>query len=177
MARYPNYDCVNEMNYFEIQKKSSILQEVVDYAFVPEPWVKYFNFDIKPIPQNLLNKDPFFVWLSKRYDYFAAILKLDPYVCYTWHKDSRRGVGINMILTPTVRSFCVFADNRDDVVFKIEELKYKPATYYVFNTQTDHTVFNFESTRYILSVEFDLDKYNLTFDDLVKDIKENFALV
>ena len=135
------------MNYYEIGKKSTIRQDLVDYAFVPGPWLKYYNFDIRPVPQDMLYKDPFFAWLSSRYNYFGAILKLDPYVCYDWHKDTRRGVGINMILTPFARSFCVFADNKEGVVFNIEELQYKPSTYYVFNTQTDHTVFNFEIGR------------------------------
>jgi hypothetical protein len=59
-------------------------------------------------------------------------------------------------------------------VFKIDELQYKPNTYYLFNTQVDHTVYNFESTRFLLSIEFQLDKDNLTFDQLLKDIKENY---
>jgi hypothetical protein len=161
------------MNFYEIEKKSTILQDIVDYAFVPGAWLKYYNFDIRPIPQDILNKDPFFVWLSK-YKYFAAILKLDPYVCYDWHKDTKRGVGINMILTPHARSFCMFADNKNGVVFKTEELIYKPATYYIFNTQQEHTVYNFETDRYMMSIEFELDKDALTFDDLLKDIKENY---
>lgn len=162
------------MNYYEVNKKALIRQELVDYAFVPGAWLKYFNFDIRPVPQEILHKDPFFTWLSSRYNYFGAILKLDPFVCYDWHKDTRRGVGINMILTPFVRSFCVFADNKEGVVFKTEELQYKPTTYYVFNTQKDHTVFNFEMERYMLSIEFELDKDQLTFETLVTDIKENY---
>lgn len=162
------------MNYFEIDKKSTITQAVTDFAFSPGPWLKYFNFDIRPIPQDLLNKDPFFVWLTERYKYFGAVLKLDPYVCYNWHKDTKRGVGINMMLTPQARSTCTFAENTDAVVFKIEELVYKPGTYYLFNTQQNHAVYNFETTRYILSIEFELDKDALTFEDLLKDIKENY---
>jgi hypothetical protein len=162
------------MNYYEMIKKSTIRQDIVDYAFVPGAWLKYFNFDIRPVPQDILNKDAFFVWLASKYKYTTAILKLDPYVCYDWHKDTRRGVGINMILTPHARSFCIFANNKDTVVFKTEELIYKPGTYYLFNTQQNHTVFNFETTRYMLSVEFELDKDSLTFEDLLKDIQDNY---
>ena len=68
----------------------------------------------------------------------------------------------------------MFANNRDTVVFKIDELQYKPNTYYLFNTQVDHTVYNFESTRFLLSIEFQLDKDHLTFDQLLKDIKDNY---
>ena len=162
------------MKYYELIKKSTIRQDIVDYDFVQGSWLKYYNFEIRPIPQDMLNKDPFFVWLSVKYKYFAAILKLDPYVCYDWHKDTRRGVGINMILTPHARSYCVFTDNKEGVVFKTEELVYKPGTYYLFNTQQYHTVYNFETARYMLSIEFELDKDGLTFEDLLKDIKDNY---
>jgi hypothetical protein len=79
-----------------------------------------------------------------------------------------------MLLTPHARSICAFTYNREDPVFKIEELQYKPATYYLFNTQVSHTVYNFETTRYLMSIEFAKDKNELTFEDLVKDIRNNY---
>jgi hypothetical protein len=79
-----------------------------------------------------------------------------------------------MLLTPHSRSFCVFGPDRDEEVFKIEELPYKPMTYYLFNTQVEHTVYNFETTRYLMSIEFAKDKNELTFEDLVKDIQTNY---
>jgi hypothetical protein len=99
---------------------------------------------------------------------------MDPYTCYDWHTDSRRGVGINMILTPFMRSSSLFAPNKEGQVFKVEEVPYKPITYYVFNTQTPHTVYNYEATRYVFSIEFEKDKDQLTFEQLVKDIKDNY---
>ena len=107
----------------------------------------------------------------------VGIVRLDPYTCYDWHTDTRRGVGINMLLTPFDRSVCAFAPNKEGVVFNIEELKYKPATYYIFNTQIPHTVYNFETTRYLISVEFAKDKSELSFDDLLKDIKTQYAKI
>ena len=82
-----------------------------------------------------------------------------------------------MLLTPFDRSVCAFAPNKEGVVFNIEELKYKPATYYIFNTQIPHTVYNFETTRYLMSVEFAKEKHELSFDQLVNDIKENYKNV
>jgi hypothetical protein len=163
------------MNYYELSNKSNITQDLSDFSFSQTgKWFNYFNFQVKQIPQDLLNKDPFFVWLTERYKYIAGVLKLEPYVCYDWHKDTRRGVGLNMLITPNINSYCLFAANRDTVVFKVDELQYKPNTYYLFNTQVDHTVYNFESTRFLLSIEFELDKDNLTFDQLLKDIKDNY---
>jgi hypothetical protein len=79
-----------------------------------------------------------------------------------------------MLLTTFDRSVCTFAPNKKGAVFKIEELQYKPATYYLFNTQVPHTVYNFETTRYLMSVEFAKDKDELTFEDLLKGIQTNY---
>ena len=68
----------------------------------------------------------------------------------------------------------MFAPQREGQVFKIAELQYKPNTYYLYNTQVPHTVYNYETTRFMFSVEFELDKDQLTFEDLMQDIKENY---
>ena len=159
--------------YYEIEKKSTITQSLLDTAHNSSEWIDYFNFKAKLVPPEVLFQDEFFRWLVKRYDFIAGILKLDPYTCYDWHTDTRRGVGINMLLTPHARSFCAFATNKKGTVFKIEELPYKPMTYYLFNTQIEHTVYNFEATRYLLSIEFAKNRDELSFDQLMKDINGN----
>ena len=161
--------------YYEINKKSTIYKDLQDFAFSPSEWVPYYNFNAKHIPHEILFQDDFFRWLSQRYNFLAGVLKLDPYTCYDWHTDTRRGVGINMLLTPpTQRQACLFKVDSDETVFKIEELKYKPSTYYLFNTQIPHTVYNFETTRYLLSIEFAKNKEQLSFEELVKDIQLNY---
>ena len=160
--------------YYEIGTKSTIAKELYDYAFNTQPWFPHYNFNVKPISTELIAQDNFFKWLHARYGFVAGVLKLDPYTCYDWHTDTRRGVGINMLLTPHARSICAFTPNKKGIVFKIEELQYKPATYYLFNTQVSHTVYNFETTRYLMSIEFVKDKDELTFEDLVKDIRNNY---
>ena len=160
--------------YYEIGKKSTIAIDLMDFAITPSEWVEHYNFDAKRIPSEIIFQDDFFIWLSHRYSFVAGVLKLDPYTCYDWHTDTRRGVGINMLLTPFDRSVCAFAPNKEGAVFEIEELKYKPSTYYIFNTQVSHTAYNFETTRYLMSVEFAKDKDELSFDDLVKDIRTHY---
>lgn len=161
--------------YYEIGRKSTIYKDLQDFAFSPSEWTPYYNFDAKRVPPEIIFQDDFFIWLSHRYSFVAGILKLDPYVCYDWHTDTRRGVGINMLLTPpTQKNACLFKIDDTPHVFKIEELKYKPTTYYLFNTQVPHTVYNFETTRYLLSVEFAKDKNELTFDDLLKEVMAEY---
>ena len=160
--------------YYEIGRKSTIKDQVFDFAISPSEWMPYYNFDAKQLPHELIYQDEFFRWLSQRYSFIAGVLRLDPYTCYNWHTDTRRGVGVNMLLTPNTRSFCAFSADANQLVFKIEELKYKPNTYYLFNTQVPHTVYNFETTRYLMSVEFAKDKDELSFEDLVKDVQQNY---
>lgn len=160
--------------YYEIGTKSAVTNKLFDIAISPGDWLPYYHFGARLIPPEVLCEDPFFIWLSQRYNYIAGILKYDPYTCYDWHTDTRRGVGINMLLTQFDRSVCAFAPNKEGIVFEIEELKYKPATYYIFNTQVPHTVYNFETTRYLMSVEFVKDKDQLSFEDLVNDIEANY---
>ena len=162
------------MNYYEIKTKSFIANEVLNMAYLPGDWYHYYNFIARPVPNELLLLDPLCKWLATKYNFIGGILRMDPYTCYDWHKDTRRGVGINMLLTPFMRSSCTFATNRDEQVFKVDELPYKPITYYVFNTQVEHMVNNYEATRYLFSIEFELDKDKLSFEDLVKDIKDNY---
>ena len=161
--------------YHPLPAKSLIAAELFEFAMSTESWQPYYNFNAKRVPPEIIFQDEFFIWLSHRYSFVAGILKLDPYTCYDWHTDTRRGVGINMLLTPEARSICAFTHNKEDAVFKIEELKYKPSTYYLFNTQVPHTVYNFETTRYLLSIEFAKDKDELTFEDLVKDVRNNYG--
>ena len=160
--------------YYEVNTKSTIKDEVFDIAITPGDWLPYYHFGARLVPPEVLHKDGFFKWLSQRYNFIAGILKYDPYTCYDWHTDTNRGVGINMLLTPNTRSFCAFKFDVDQIVSPIQELKYKPNTYYLFNTQVPHTVYNFEATRYLFSIEFAKNKDELSFGNLVKDIKDNY---
>ena len=160
--------------YYEIAKKSSIYKELQDFAFSPSEWQEYYNFQAKLIPHELLFQDDLLRTLFGNYKFIGGVLKMDPYTCYDWHTDTRRGVGINMLLTPQTRSTCAFRKTEGFPVFEIDELSYKPSTYYIFNTQVSHTVYNFETTRYLMSIEFAKDKDELIFEDLVKDVRTNY---
>ncbi len=170
--------------FYELQTKSSVSAQILEIAHNSEPWTTYFDFRLKVVPSEIFLKDEFLTWLSRGYVFHAAVLKLDPYTCYDWHTDTNRGVSVNMLLNPDIRSYCLFSPNRGlqtdddidgDTVFNIEELSYKASTYYLFNTQVQHTIYNFEDTRYLFSVEFSKDKNKLTFCELLKDVQNNFV--
>jgi hypothetical protein len=165
------------MSYFmPVRTKSTIRDKIIEHSKNDQPWFPYYNFIAKPIPYELLEEDPFFKWLSSRYKYIGGIIKVDPYTTYDWHIDTRRGVGINMILSPQnpALSKCLFKVNRNEVTTKFTQLIYEPDVYYIFNTQMEHMVLNLKKPRYMLSIEFLKDKDELTYTQLCQDIKDNY---
>lgn len=158
------------MNYYEIPNKSVIAKDVLDFALSTSNWQDYYNFKATRVPDEIISKDPFLAKLGRTHQFMAGIVGLDPYVCYDWHTDTRRGVGLNMLLTPQVKSNCLFAKG-EGAQFEFEELVYLPNTYYLFNTQTRHTVVNFAEPRYLFTLEFLADKDHLSFDALYHQIK------
>ncbi len=89
------------MNHFmSIATKSTIRDKIIEHSRNDEPWFPYYNFIAKPIPHEILEEDPFFKWLSTRYKYIGGVIKVEPHTTYDWHIDTRRGVGINMLLSP-----------------------------------------------------------------------------
>ena len=165
------------MNYYEIPTKSTITQNLLDIATNNDPWVFYYSFNTKIVPQDLILTEPFFQWLNNKHEFKAGLLKLNPFVCYDWHVDTRRGASINMLVNTDAKSNCFFSDSKKGYVFNIEQLDYKSDTYYAFNSQTPHTVYNFDKPRYLLSIEFTKEKSELSFNQLVKDIQEYYEVL
>jgi hypothetical protein len=161
------------MNPFhEVKTKSVIREAVIREAMRPDAeWVKYFNFDATRIPNDILAQDPVIADIGSRHPLMGGVVMLPPNTFYNWHTDTRRGVSINMVLNPyDGMSHCVFTPDKDVVVGQFVELQYKPDTYYVFNTQVNHMVLNFEEPRFLLTIEFGEDKDALSYDDLLLEI-------
>ena len=141
-------------------------------------WVPYYNFKALPIHEDW-GLDSWWNNLYKVHPFRAGIVKLDPNVYYDWHIDTDRGVGVNLLLNPCKR-YCLF--NKDfkrgksldqgNVTGSFVELQYKPNMYYLVNTQVAHTVYNFDTTRYLLTVDFEEYKDKLTYNQLLKESLE-----
>lgn len=131
-------------------EKSAISTELLDLALSGKDWFKYYNFDTLLVPDSILAKEAFFKTLPP---FKAAILRLPPNTCYDWHVDDDRGWTINMLLS-SGKSHCLFGA-KDGVAFPFIELVYEPGFYYAFNTQVHHTVLNFDTHRYLFSLQFD----------------------
>ena len=158
------------MNYYEIPTKSVIAKELLEYALTTQNWQDYYNFKAIQIHPDISLKDQFLVNLYRLHPFTAGIIKLNPNVCYNWHVDTDRGVGVNMLLNFEEVSHCLFAKG-EGVQFGFEELVYTPNRYYLFNTQTPHTVINFTEPRYLFTLEFAENKDHLSFDALYAQMK------
>lgn len=156
--------------FYAMPSKSTIADELLDFAISTESWKPYYNFNAVQIPFSLAFKDPVIEAIGLKYPLAMGVIRLDPYTTYDWHVDSRRGACINMLLND-VKSNCLFSVGRTEATHGFLELKYQPKTYYAFNNQVPHMVINFEEPRYLMSVEFKEDKDQLTFEQLLREIK------
>ena len=155
-------------NCFKEIAKSEFIQDYFNSHDIDSiHLLKYHGFQAHPLPIDILIKEPILEKLNSVYPIkIAGYLKMEPYMNYRWHKDTNRKVGINMLLTPNVHSYTLFGKqlpNWTDEQYKFIELKYQPYTFYLFNTTIEHTVFNFNETRWLFSVEFDSD---VTYEDI-----------
>ena len=160
------------MSYLELPDKSLIAADMIHVAgtLPPEAWVEYYNFMASPVPPHFLLLDPTLSKLSEKREFRGGILKMEPNSCYNWHTDTKRKVSINMLLGG-FDSHCLFATDKVSINMGTKELKYRPRTYYVFDTQTPHMVINFDEPRYLFSIEFVGKDEDLTFSELCADFE------
>jgi hypothetical protein len=158
------------MPFYEMPVQSIIADRLFDFATTTSEWKPYFNFHATQVPFDLAFSDPILRSIGAKYPLAVGILRLDPYTTYDWHVDGRRGVCVNMLLND-VKSYCLFEVGKDEATRSFLELKYAPKTYYVFNNQVPHMVINFNESRYLMSVEFEADKNELTYEQLLGEIR------
>ena len=136
-------------------------------------WVKYFNFTACKVDRRILTKDKFYKWLYNKHPFKAGILKMENKNMYNWHRDSVRGVCINTLIQTPNTSFTFFRET-PDINHSLIELRYYPGARFLLNNQKDHMVLNYDGDRYVLTIEFEEDKNNLSYLDLLREIKEEY---
>ena len=159
--------------FYEVPFKSELDAGLSILSLEVDGWEDYYNFEAMRLPTELVTDNcKFLDRLNKAHPFHCGILKMKPNTFYDWHVDTNRGVSINMQLG-FPEAYCMFqdGDRMNDMVGRFTTLKYAINTYFVFNNQIPHTVYNFDRIRYLFSLEFEEDKTKLTFDDLVKEIK------
>ena len=152
--------------FFKIPDKSILCDDIYKYIETnTDEWVWYKEFNIKVIPQTILLNDPFFKFLKTKYDFIGAVLRIDPNICYSFHTDDDRRTTINMLLSNSP-SHCIFSPTRiNDRLLNIVELIYEPDTYYLLDTTVPHMVINFNSHRFMFSIQF---LQNISYNDVLE---------
>jgi hypothetical protein len=158
------------MPFYEIPVQSVIADKLFGFATTTGEWKPYYNFHAIQVPFDLAYSDPILRSLGTKYPLAVGIIRLDPYTTYDWHVDGRRGVCVNMLLND-VKSHCLFEVEHDEATHTFLELKYCLGSYYVFNNQVPHMVINFNESRYLMSVEFEADKNELSYEQLLGEVK------
>jgi len=158
------------MPFYEMPVQSTIADKLFDFATTTGEWKPYYNFHATQVPFDLAYSDPILRSLGTKYPLAVGIIRLDPYTTYDWHVDGRRGVCVNMLLN-NVKSHCLFEVGHDEATHTFLELKYRLGSYYVFNNQVPHMVINFNESRYLMSVEFEADKNELSYEQLLGEMK------
>tara|TARA_R110000824_G_scaffold93810_4_gene226848 strand:+ start:273 stop:773 length:501 start_codon:yes stop_codon:yes gene_type:complete len=162
----PYYEDLLVAQYFEPELYNIIRNSNTE-------WVKYFNFTACLIDNNILTKDKFYKWLYERHPFKAGVLKMESKTMYNWHTDSSRGVCVNTLIPTPHTSFTFFREN-EELNHSLIELRYSPGARFLFNNQKDHMVLNYGSPRFVLTTEFLEDKDNLTYPDLLEEIKKEY---
>lgn len=129
-------------------------------------WYNLNGFLTLDIPKGIWLKEPLLELINKQYSIAGAVfLKISTNTCYSWHKDHTRGLSINMLMEES-NSFCLFGDKIDDYNYNTIKLDYELGKFYLFNTQHEHCVINFDQPRFLFSIEFEQEKDDLSYQDV-----------
>lgn len=127
----------------------------------------YYGFSVCQLSLEVILQEPILQNINNSHKIKSGgIIKLQPNRCYKWHQDAVRGMSINMLLEHE-DSFVLFGNSVSDSEdqFDIARLDYNIGELYLFNNQCMHTVINFSKPRYLFSVEFEEDKFSLTYNN------------
>jgi hypothetical protein len=146
--------------------ESEVLQHYFDNV-TELNYVHYKGWETSLIPNEWILQEPLLKSINEKFKISrGAIIRMEPHHCYQWHIDDDRGVSINLLLTPEVKSFVYFGNKVSYDQYEYVELVYEPRKFYAFNNQIQHTIFNFDKPRYLFTLEFEKDKTQLSFDEI-----------
>jgi hypothetical protein len=135
--------------YYALNQQCTVSEQLLDYAESVEDWAGVdwhtFYLDI-PEDVTLFRQDPVISWFLDR-GWMLNFTCMPPKSHYRWHIDTNgnRQTAINLVLNQFDSSMAVWRAPGPWVRkmnSEILELKYLPKTYYLFNTQEEHCVFN-----------------------------------
>ena len=152
----------------EIAIKSTVIKNYLNEHSI-ESWDYLNGWYACPINKEDYLKEECLRIINDRFPIkYAAILRTNSNRCYQWHVDDDRGVAVNMLLSNQQHSKCYFGRVSDESSdqYELFECPYKEETFYLFNTQAPHTVFNLDNYRYMFTLEFEATADTLSYSEL-----------
>jgi hypothetical protein len=154
-------------------------------------WLENESVIIKELPSEYKLVDPFVKWLNEKHPFKMFLSYMLPNSLYDWHTDGVRGPVLNLLLSANDEesiSHSVLVRNYEalnkrsayasqSLPKNFVELKYEPQTYFIFNSQITHSVWNFNKIRYLITTIFEEKKDKLTYAQLKQEIKEFYDSV
>jgi len=163
---------MNEQLFYKFNQKSIIRKELLDYAVSIKEWPRPKSFLGVLCPKEIYSKDPLLDKLTSiihPYDTAFYIFKIPAKTYYSIHTDGSRKSALNMLLNDHSNSVSFFKTTKFEFwQCGITELEYEQDSWYLFNTQNEHGVFNQGDDRYVISVQL-----TVSYQDALTFIKEN----
>ena len=164
--------------FSEINTKSTIRQELLQLCNNEKHWIdpNIGTFLQKTPPKDLIYKDNFLKVICENfisnYDTDVHIFMINPWTHYMLHTDSHRSSSINLLINDFTDSISYFKVSE---IYKsqidIQELQYKPDTYYLINSKVPHAITNRDLSRYVLSITL-----NDNFRNIQSKLKDQLCL-
>lgn len=126
-------------------------------------------WNLSLIPHSLLLENETLSRINEKFEIEGAgFIKMDPYQCYKWHVDYSRGLAINLHMNPLEElSLCLFeTEELNKERIKYLSLNYQPETFYLFNTQINHSIITFSRPRYLFTLQFKKTKEQLSYSEV-----------
>lgn len=156
--------------FYKISDDTKNIEEYFKTYFDRLPWFEHESlWNLSLIPPSVLLENPALAKINEKFEIEGAgFIKMDSFQCYKWHVDFSRGVAINMHMNPLEElSLCLFeTEELNKERIKYLPLNYQPETFYLFNTQINHSIITFARTRYLFTLQFRQPKEELTYYDV-----------
>jgi len=149
---------LTQSEYFlELGSSSESIIELVDESRLSDQsqWFSHLGFDVMLLSNELIERIPIIREINAiaKVDR-VVVLSMPTYSTYNWHTDDHRNATVNLLINNHDNSHCLFGEPLDENRSSFLELKYKPNTFYLFNTKRQHMVINRGERRYMMSLQF-----------------------
>lgn len=142
--------------YYKSNLRSNIVDHLKDkiQQSQEKDWQEHLEMEILLLSEKDFIGDPLILELVKKFNTRCGIFRYRPNFCYSWHYDLKRNTSLNMQILGG-ESYCLFGEMIALRKFQnIDKLIYEDNYYYLLNVKNFHSVLNFDSPRYVLTIGF-----------------------